>query len=70
VKFVQNKPAKVATASYTGYMAELEKARNGLRAWALTSGYEVTERPYEAWKSGVAGAFTENGQFDVYWTLK
>ncbi len=51
-------------------MAELEKARNGLRAWALTAGYEVTDRPYEAWKSGVAGAFTENGQFDVYWTLK
>ena len=70
VKFVQNKPAKVATAAYTGYMAELEKARNGLRAWALTSGYDVTDRPYEAWKSGVAGAFTENGQFDVYWTLK
>ena len=43
---------------------------DGLRAWALTSGYDVTDRPYEAWKSGVAGAFTENGQFDVYWTLK
>ena len=70
VKFVQTPPAKVATAAYTGYMAELEKARNGLRAWALTSGYEVTDRPYEAWKSGVAGSFTENGQFDVYWALK
>ena len=70
VKFVQNPPAKVATAGYTGYMAELEKARNGLRAWALTAGHEVTDRPYEAWKSGVAGAFSENGQFDVYWTLK
>ena len=70
VKLVQNKPAKVATAGYTGYMAELEKARNGLRAWALTAGYEVTDRPYEAWKSGLAGSFTENGQFDVYWTLK
>ena len=70
VKFVQNPPTKVATAAYTGYMAELEKARNGLRAWALTNGYEVTDRPYEAWKSGVAGAFSENGQFDVYWALK
>jgi len=70
VKLVQTPPAKVATAAYTGYMAELEKARNGLRAWALTSGHEVTDRPYEAWKSGVAGSFSENGQFDVYWTLK
>lgn len=70
VKFAQNKPAKAATAAYTGYMAELDKARNGLRAWAVTHGYEVTDRPYEAWKSGVAGSFTENGQFDIYWALK
>lgn len=70
VQFVQNKPARVAVASYTGYMAELDNVRNALRAWALTSGHEVVDRPYEDWKSGVAGSFTENGQFDVYWTLK
>ncbi|RYI18956.1 MAG: polyketide cyclase [Acetobacteraceae bacterium] len=70
VQFVQNKPGKVATGSYVGYMAELENVRNALRAWAVTSGYEVADRPYEAYKSGVAGAFTENGQFDVYWNLK
>ena len=62
--------AKVATAAYTGYMAELDNVRNALRAWALTSGYEVVDRPYESYKSGVAGAFTENGEFDVYWVLK
>ncbi len=70
VQHVQTQPARVAVAAYTGYMAELENVRNALRAWAVTSGYEVVDRPYEAWKSGVAGAFTENGQFDVYWTLK
>ena len=70
VLYAQNKPTKVAMASYTGYMAELDNVRNGLRAWALTSGYEVTDRPYEAWKSGVPNAFTENGEFDVFWTLK
>ncbi len=70
VKYEQVKPGKVATASYTGYMAELENARNALRAWSLTSGYEVTGRAYESYKSGVASAFTENGQFDVYWPLK
>lgn len=70
VQFAQNKPVKVAMASYTGYMAELDNVRNALRAWALTSGHEVSDRPYEEWKSGVANAFTENGQFDVYWTLK
>ncbi|QIL21097.1 SRPBCC family protein [Thermomonas sp. HDW16] len=70
VKFEQSKPGKVATASYTGYMAELENARNALRAWSVTAGYEVTGRAYESYKSGVAAAFTENGQFDVYWPLK
>ncbi len=70
VLYAQTKPTKVAMASYTGYMAELDNVRNALRAWALTSGYEVVDRPYESWKSGVANAFTENGEFDVYWTLK
>ena len=70
VLHVQNPASKVATAAYTGYMAELDNVRNALRAWALTNGYEVVDRPYESYKSGVAGAFTENGQFDVYWTLK
>ena len=70
VQHVQTPAAKVATAAYTGYMAELDNVRNALRAWTLTNGYEVVDRPYESYKSGVAGAFTENGEFDVYWTLK
>jgi len=70
VVLVQNPAAKVAMASYTGYMAELDNVRNALRAWAVTSGYEVGGFPYEAWKSGIAGAFTENGEFDVYYPLK
>ena len=70
VQHVQNPAAKVATAAYTGYMAELDNVRNALRAWALTNGHEVVDRPYESYKAGVAEAFTENGQFDVYWTLK
>lgn len=70
VQFVQTKPGKAAMASYTGYMAELEAVRNALRAWAVTAGYEVTDRAYESYKSGIAGSFTENGEFDVYWPLK
>ena len=63
-------PHRAATASYTGYMAELENVRNALRAWALTQGFEPTDRPYEVYKTGIDSAFTENGQYDVYWTLK
>jgi hypothetical protein len=70
VKYVQSKPRRAAMGSYTGYMAELENVRNALRAWALTQGLEPTDRPYESYKSGIDAAFTENGQYDVYWDLK
>lgn len=70
VQYVQTKPGKAAMVSYTGYMAELEAVRNALRAWAVTAGYEVTDRAYESYKSGIAASFTENGEFDVYWPLK
>ncbi|MGV8942718.1 polyketide cyclase [Thermomonas sp.] len=70
VQSVHTKPGKAAMASYVGYMAELEAVRNAVRAWAVTAGYEVTDRAYESYKSGIAGSFTENGEFDVYWPLK
>lgn len=70
VQYVQAKAGRAATASYSGYMAELDNVRNALRAWALTQGHEVTDRPYEIYKNGIDQAFTENGEYDVYWTLK
>jgi type II secretory pathway pseudopilin PulG len=70
VKYVQAKAGRAATASYVGYMAELDNVRNALRAWALTQGHEVTDRPYEVYKNGIDQAFTENGEYQVYWTLK
>jgi hypothetical protein len=70
VKYVQTKARRVATGSYTGYMAELENVRNALRAWAVTQGFEAAGVPYESYKNGIDQAFTENGQFDVYWDLK
>ena len=51
-------------------MAGLDVARNALRAWATTTGNEVTERPYESWKGGVDKAFTTDGTYDVYWSVK
>ena len=70
VQYVHTQPGRAATASYTGYMAELENVRNAVRAWAVTQGLEPTGTPYESYKSGIDQAFTENGQFDVYWDLK
>ena len=68
--YVQTKPTRTATGSYTGFMAELDNVRNAVRAWALTQGYEVVDRPYEVYKNGIDAAFTEDGQYQVYWTLK
>ncbi|MEP6906835.1 MAG: polyketide cyclase [Pseudoxanthomonas sp.] len=70
VEYVHVEPRRAASASYTGYMAELDAVRNSLRAWAMTNGYEVTDRPYESWKDGVDQAFTADGAFDVYWAIK
>ena len=70
VKYEHHDAHKAATASYTGYMAELDAVRSSLRAWAMTNGYEVTDRPYESWKGGVDQAFTADGTYDVYWAIK
>lgn len=70
VTYVQTKAGRAAKASYTGFMAELDNVRNALRAWAVTQGYEVSDRPYEFYKNGVDEAFTEKGEYDVFWTLK
>ena len=51
-------------------MAELDAARSSLRAWAVTHGYEVTDRPYEIWKGGVDKSFTAEGTYDIYWAIK
>ena len=70
VEFVRTQPSRVAVAGFTGHMANLPRVRDALRAWALTRGYETTGRPFESWKNGAAEAFSETGEFDVYWTLK
>ncbi len=70
VQYVRTEATRAARGEYVGYMAELENVRNAVRAWAMTNGYEVVDRPYEFYKNGIDEAFTENGQFDVFWTLK
>ncbi len=70
VTYVHADAHRSAFASYTGHMAGLDVARNALRAWATTAGYEVIDRPYESWKGGVDKAFTTDGTYDVYWSVK
>ncbi|MDG2524942.1 SRPBCC family protein [Stenotrophomonas sp. HITSZ_GD] len=70
VTYVRTEAHRSAFANYTGHMAGLDVARTSLRAWAVTNGYEVTDRPYESWKSGVDKSFTLDGNFDIYWAIK
>lgn len=70
VEYIRVEAGPAARGNYRGYMAELENVRNAVRAWALTNGYEVTDRPFEFYKNGVDEAFTENGEFEVYWRIK
>lgn len=70
VKYERLEPRKAVFASYTGNMVDLDGKRNAMRAWAMTNGYEVTDRPYDAWKGGVDKAFGDEGEFDIYWAIK
>ncbi|WP_066097458.1 SRPBCC family protein [Xanthomonas massiliensis] len=70
VQYVHAEPHRAAMASYVGHMAGLDTARNALRAWATTAGYDVTDRPYESWKGGVDKGFTQDGSYDIYWAIK
>lgn len=70
VEVVHNEPARMVTMPFTGHMANLPMVRDALRAWALTRGYETTERPYENWLEGIDAGFTEDGQFQVVWAIK
>ena len=70
VKYVQVPAGRAVVADYSGYWAGLETAHNALRAWALTNGYEATDRPYDIYKNGIDAAFTEKGAYETYWGLK
>ena len=69
-QFVRSRARSLRLVPFTGHMANLPKIRDALRAWAMTRGYETTERPFESWKNGVDPGFTEEGEYDVFWALK
>lgn len=70
VKVVYSEPSLVAVVPFVGHMANLEKVRDALRAWAMTRGFETSGRPYEEWLNGFDAGFTVDGHFNVYWMLK
>ncbi len=69
VKYERTQPGRYASATYVGYMAELENVRNAIRAWAMTQDEEATQS-FEVYKNGIDAAFTAEGEYDVYWRLR
>jgi hypothetical protein len=61
---------RAVAAKFTGYMRELENIRNALRAWSAPRGYEVVDRPFEVYDSGIDDAFGDEGTFTAYWAIK
>jgi len=70
VKYVHVAAHRSAHATFTGHMAGLDIARNALRAWSVTAGNEVIDRPYESWNGGLEKSFTPEGTYDIYWAVK
>lgn len=70
VKVVQSDAARVATTTFKGHMANNQKLRDALRAWALSNGYETVDRPYEIWTGGIDAGFTDEGEFVVQWAVR
>ncbi|GAB3089920.1 polyketide cyclase [Lysobacter terrae] len=72
VELLYNPPSKTAVVAFKGHMSNLQNVRDALRAWAMTRGYETTERAYESWKNGIDPGFApgQEGEYDVVWSVK
>jgi len=70
VSYEQIPARKVATTTYTGPAPGLPRAREMLRAWAMTHGHDTQDRPYEEYLGGISTMLNEDAQFNVYWPLK
>lgn len=70
VKYERAPAQRAVTGKFKGYIRELESVRNALRAWAGPRNHQVVGRPFEDYDSGIAGAFTKEGDFTVYWPIK
>lgn len=70
VDVLQVDAARVATTSFKGHMANLQKLRDAIRAWALSNGYETVDRPYENWTGGINPGFTNDGEYVIQWAVK
>lgn len=72
VELLYNPESRIVMVPFKGHMSNLQNVRDGLRAWAMTRGYETTERAYEIWKNGIDAGFAPGqiGEYEVIWAVK
>ncbi|MEO5595947.1 MAG: polyketide cyclase [Lysobacteraceae bacterium] len=70
VKYRQTQALRTVTVNFTGHPAALPAVRDSMKAWAVTHGEDVTDRPWEVYNKGIAGSFVEDGEFAIFWPLK
>ena len=70
VSYKQIPVHRVAMTTYTGPSPGLPRARDLLRAWAMTHGADTQDRPFDEYLGGISTMLDEDAQFKVYWPLK
>jgi hypothetical protein len=70
VQYEQQPKRRLATTEYTGPAPGLPRVRDQLRAWAMTHGADVTDRPFEEYLDPIAKMLDEDAHFKVYWPVK
>jgi effector-binding domain-containing protein len=61
---------RMAMTEFTGPAPGLPRVRDQLRAWAMTHGADVTDRPFEEYLDPIADMLGEDARFKVYWPVK
>jgi hypothetical protein len=70
VQYEQQPARRLATTEYVGPAPGLPRVRDQLRAWAMTHGADVTDRPFEEYLDPIADMINEDARFKVYWPVK
>ena len=70
VQYLQTKPTRGITTTYSGHMAQLPTIREAMKAWGVTHGEDTDAHPYESYNKGIAAAFTTDGDFTLFWPVK
>ncbi len=70
VKYRQTQPMRAVTVEFTGHPAALPAVRDSMKAWSVTHGEDVNDRPWEVYKKGIADSFAVDGEFSIFWPLK